>query len=76
MVLPFYAVQAFDLQHEVSESPEPTWEGPSGNQAKTRDVINKDRDCDERGYFIRWMQGFTPKEHSEIRESNANVNGG
>lgn len=38
----------------------------SVRQGTFREIITKDRKCDELGCFIEWMQGFSPKEHVEM----------
>lgn len=40
-------------------------EGWSGNAQRFITLISKERDCSA---FIRWVQGFTPKEHLEMKE--------
>jgi hypothetical protein len=56
--LPTCFVQAYDLPDEYHTFAVDT----------VLEVLRVERDCDVRGLFTPWQQGFTPKEHREMRD--------
>ena len=61
---PLCFVQAFDLREEIQEARGDT--SPIGGDAHVaviRNVMERERCCEK---FIKWQQGFPPKEHREM----------
>ena len=55
-------VMKWDLQKDVEQ----TTADITGRANKVKEVIERERDCTD--VFVQWRQGFTPKEHAEIRD--------
>lgn len=52
---------AYNLQEETKND-----KTIPGTNQRVRTVVNQERQCDK---FIEWDQGFSPKEHTEMQNS-------
>lgn len=66
---PICFVMAYDLMPEVEREAHVQFQEGKGEwSGYVLRIITRDRDCDKLGKFVKYQQGFTPKEHREMMD--------